>query len=355
MVKIKKIDLFNFRCYENDSFLFDDGINIIVGDNATGKTSLVEAVYLLGMCKSFRTSKDFDMIKEGQKFYCINGKVITQNEHDISVMCSIDGKKVSKDGEIYKSLSSYLGEMIIISFTPDDLKLIKGDPKHRRRFLDINLGQIDRIYLENLSNYNRVLKERNEFLKKNIFDKEPTINQKEMLDVFDNLLYKYGKTIINIRKNFIDKLNEYIKKNVLKISLDKEEGMIEYLPNVLEYEFKKTLNEKRNLDLITKTTNCGPHRDDFVVRINGKNAISYGSQGQQRTLALSIKIGLADFVSDKERDIIVVLDDVFGELDNNRQKDLIKLLGDEHQTFITTTDISQIDEKVLKKAKIIKL
>lgn len=353
MLRINKIDLNNFRCYEKSSFSFEKGINIIVGNNATGKTSLVEAIYLLGMCKSFRTSTDNDLVRNNETYYCVSGNVESNFNHNIVISYSSEGKKISKDGEIFKSLSDYLGEIIIVSFTPDDLKLIKGEPKHRRRFLDINLGQINKKYLNILMNYNKTLKERNEYLKS--IDLSSESNNFELLSILDGLLIKYGKEIISLRRKFIEDLNQYIEENVLKITFSKETGKIVYHPNVSEDEFEKTLKSKHNYDLITKTTSCGPHRDDFVVLINGFNAQTYGSQGQQRTLSLGIKLGLADLIRSNEKDIIVILDDVFGELDENRQKDLIKLLGEKSQTFITTTNISQIDKKVLEKANIIQL
>lgn len=356
MVKINKIDLYNYRCYSTVSYDFKDNINIIEGNNATGKTSLVEAIYMLGMCKSFRTSSEADVLKNGTDFYCINAKIEDLNSHQISITYNKEGKKVSCDGNTFKSLSDYIGILNIVAFSPEDLKLIKGDPKSKRRFLDLNIGQINKQYLNDIISYNKLLKERNELLKRiNYNGNTISNNDKNMLNIISSMLIEKGIKVIQKRNDFIQCINTYICKYVQEISNNREKGYIEYKPNVKIEDYTNEIKIKERNDLFAQTTTCGPHKDDFIVYINEMNASTFGSQGQQKTLALAIKLALAEYITDLDKNVIIILDDVFGELDENRQKDLLRILKNDKQIFITTTSSNILNKEVLDNCKIIKL
>lgn len=359
MVYITKINLLNFRCYKNKQFVFKKGINVVCGDNATGKTSLMEALYISGMGKSYRTNSDADIVSYDNDFYSILVNVAendTEKEEKISIVYSNVGKKISKNGVIFKSLSQYIGYFNVVIFSPDDLKLIKGEPKYRRKFLDINISQINKEYLNALTEYNKILKERNELLKQINYDgKFISQANKAMLDIYTNVLITNGKVLINNRRAFVTEINKYIQENVKNIAKNNEEGWISYLPNVNEENIEQEFKKREINDLFAGTTTVGPHRDDFETFINNKHANDFASQGQQRTLALAVKVGLAMLMSELKKDVVVIIDDVFGELDEKRQKELMEILKKHEQIFITTTSMKYLTEDVIKESNIIKL
>lgn len=354
MSKIKSVDLYNFRCYDIEHYEFKDSINIIIGSNASGKTSLVEAIYVLLTCKSFRGASDAEMITEGKEFYSVSGKINEQNESALSIVYSKDGKKISKNGVVYKNLSDFVGEFCAIAFSPEDLRMITGDPKYRRRFLDMSISQFDKNYLNTIIEYNKLLKERNEFLK-NIINDTINDNQKAMLLTLSQMLIVKGKIIIEKRKNFIDKINTYLCKYVQEISNNNEKGYIRYVPNCYLEQYEREMRVREKYDVVSGNTSCGPHRDDFEIFINDKDANSYGSQGQKKTLALSVKLSLYRVLEEYGKNGIIILDDVFGELDKERQIYLMNVLDKAKQIFITTTTLDNISENVCREYNIIKI
>lgn len=354
---IKNVKLTDFRCYSNNSFEFSNGINIICGDNATGKTSLMESLYIGCMCKSYRTSQESEIIKYGKAFYNIHLSVADNKKTDnINVIYNNGTKKISFNSKTYKTLSEHLGYLSMIVFSPDDLKLINGEPKHRRKFIDVNLSFLNKDYLTKLSNYNKILKERNELLKKiNYSGKTIDENSKSLLKIYTKQLVNVGTSVIKYRDNFINELNSFVSRNIFEISSGKETGIIKYIPNISIEKFEEEINNKIYTDLYAQNTSIGPHRDDFITIINDKDAKDYASQGQQRTIALSIKIGLAEYIRSANKDMIIVLDDVFGEIDEKRQKCLVKLLKNDNQIFITTTTMKHFDDKIISESKVIKI
>lgn len=354
MIYIKNIKLNNFRCYKNSFFSFERGINVIIGNNAVGKTSLVEAVGMIGTGKSFRTNYDKDLISINNSFYFVSFKVEdVQDKNTCTVNIGSDGKqkKVTKNEKPYKSLSDFIGMIKVVVFSPEDLKIIKGDPKNKRRFLDSSISSLNKNYLFALINYNKVLKERNELLKS---FQDSNVNF-TLLDVYTEKIIEEGKKIILYREEFIKKMNPIVCDKVANISFNKEQAEIIYKPNVEYNNIEKGFKENLKNDLFMKTTTIGPHRDDFEVIINKERASITASQGQIRTLALSLKISLVDLIKETDSNIIIILDDVFSELDNERQNYLMKLLEKENQIFITTTLISNIDEEIIKKSNIISI
>ena len=350
MFYIKKIGLKNFRCFKNSSFDLDKNINIIIGSNAVGKTSLIESIYVSGCCKSHRTNTDTDMIKKGSLSYVIDNEVYKDGVNEnIKIIYNGIGKKISKNEKLFKSLSEYVGYFNVIMFCPEDLKLIKGEPTSRRKFLDIFISQIDKKYMTSLTKYKKILKERNEYLKK-----EVNIDM-ILLKTYTNALVDEAKVIIEKRNYYINKLNNYFNGKINVISGDKECGKIVYKPNVNVENLSGEFQAKKQLDLITKTTNCGPHKDDFQILINDEDSSKFASQGQQRTLALALKLSQVEVIKENSDNVVVLLDDVFGELDQERQNHLIKLINYDNQIIITTTSVENLSNEVIKDSNVIKI
>lgn len=352
MFYLSDVELNNFRCYDCFLSTFSSNINVIVGKNAIGKTSLIEGIYYLGLCKSFKTNDYNELLKKDKDYLYVKGTLVDgEKEYKIVASMTDKGKKISVNNTIYRSLSDYLGFLNIICFSPEDLKLVKGEPKIKRRFLDINIGQKDKIYLKHVIDYNKVLKERNELLKND--DIYPQFN--DLLKVYTEKLATIGYEIIKRRREFLKDIEPFINKKIKEISSDDEEVEICYKPNVSEDDIKNELFKAIEVDKYAKTTTIGPHRDDVVLNINGYNASIYGSQGQQRTIALAIKLGLADYIKKDNDKLIIILDDVFGELDNKRQIELLRSVMSENQVFITTTSCDNIDQSIINDCNVIKL
>lgn len=352
MFYLKKLKLINFRCYSNQEYEFSPYRNIIVGFNAVGKTSLVEAIHCLCFTKSFKSIKDIDLIRKGQEFYSLKAHFISKDDVDeVVVAHDSNNKSIKKNEKIFKSVSEYLGYFNTVVFSPDDLDFVKGSPAIRRRFLDINIGQIDKIYLNALIKYKKVLKERNEFLKttdQNNFNKN-------LFEIMTDTLIQLSKVIIQCRRRFIDEINTHIKPISTKMSGGAEWGQLVYKPNCDVDNLLKTAKERASYDILSKVTTWGPSRDEVQVLVNNEEAANYCSQGQIRSACLSIKLGLAELYAKKNDKIIIILDDVFSELDINRQNELLKLLDKSKQTFITTTSIDNISQEVLNGSKIIEI
>lgn len=352
MFNLEEIKLNNFRCYKNFIQDFSPHINIVIGDNAVGKTSLIESIYVLGVTKSHKASIDTEMIRKECEYCFVKGTFSSEKKDEVCLSITDKGKQIIKNEKRIKHISEYLGFFYVVMFCPEDLELIKGAPSVRRRFLDINIGQINKQYLESLIRYKKILKQRNQVLK-DLAEKNPKYNM-NMLKVLTEQAIVEAKVIIKERKNFISRINEYFSNQTKAISSGKELTKIVYKPNCEAEDLEKTFFEKEKLDLITKTTNSGPHRDDFSIFFNEMGS-EFASQGQQRTFALALKLSLVDVIKEKSDRIIVILDDVFGELDIQRQKELIKLLEMNYQIFITTTSIDYLDDEILKMSKVIKI
>lgn len=336
---MKSLELKNYRNYSDLSIQFDNGTNILYGENAQGKTNILEAVYLCGTTKSHRGSKDREMIKFDEEEAHIR-LMIEKNRipHRIDLHLkknkakgvAIDGIPIKKQGELF-------GMLNLVFFSPEDLYIIKNGPAERRRFLDLELCQLDKIYLSNLTNYNKVLEQRNNLLKQ-------IVNNKSLLDtlyLWDNKLEEYGKKIIEARENFIFRLNELVGEIHMRLTGGKEELTLQYEPNVNSSEFESRLKRSMEKDLLLKMTHVGPHRDDLCFLLGTVDIRKYGSQGQQRTAALSCKLAEIELVKSiiKENPILL-LDDVLSELDRQRQTHLLNSIGD-IQTMITCTGLEE--------------
>lgn len=346
---IKNIKLKNFRNYEELELNFDKNVNLILGSNAQGKTNLLEAIYVTSFGKSFRTSKDSEMIRFGSDI--ANVKIETAREdYDGSIDISIanNSKKFVKvDGVKIRKTSELLKNVYIVIFSPEDLKIVKDEPEKRRKFIDRELCQIKPSYYDNLSNYKKVLLQRNAYLK----EEQP---DSSVIDIWDMQLSKYGASIIRQRKAFIESLNK-ISSRIHSSITDKSENLfIKYCPNIefikdseeLEKYYFDVLKKSFSNDLRQRTTTKGIHKDDIEFFIDGVNVRNFGSQGQQRTSALSLKLAEISIIESETGETpILLLDDVMSELDSKRQEFLIKSL--KHiQLFVTTTEIP---EKLLKR------
>ncbi|MGN0351101.1 MAG: DNA replication/repair protein RecF [Roseburia sp.] len=336
---IKSIELKNFRNYEDLNISFDDGTNILFGDNAQGKTNILEAAYLSGTTKSHKGSKDKEMVRFGEQEAHIRTIVVKkEKEYQIDIHLKQNRSKGIAINKIpIKKASELFGILNMVFFSPEDLNIIKNGPSERRRFLDAELCQLDKIYLADLTKYNKVLNQRNKLLKDMVY--RPDL--KETLSIWDMQLMESGKKIIRRRKQFVDELNEIVHEIHYRISGEKEELLLQYEPNIDDIFFEDELNRAKERDLKYCQTSVGPHRDDLLFSIHGVDIRKFGSQGQQRTSALSLKLSEIELVKKSIHDTpILLLDDVLSELDSNRQNYLLNNIHDT-QTIITCTGLDE--------------
>lgn len=336
---IKSLELKNFRNYKDLNISFDEGTNILYGDNAQGKTNVLESLYLSGTTKSHKGSKDREMIlfeKNEAHIRTIVEKNGMENQIDLHLKRS-SSKGIAVNRIPIKKASEIFGILNIVFFSPEDLNIIKDGPAQRRRFLDMELSQLDKIYLYNLTKYNRILQQRNKLLKDIYFrpDLEAT------LPVWDEQLLMYGVKIIERRKQFLSELNEIVYEIHRNISGDKETLVLKYEPSSDMESLKNDLEGARQRDLKMGMTSYGPHRDDISFFINGTDIRKYGSQGQQRTSALSLKLAEIELVKRMIHDTpVLLLDDVLSELDSSRQNYLLNSIHN-IQTIITCTGLDE--------------
>ena len=336
---IRSLQLANFRNYESLSLEFSEGTNILYGDNAQGKTNILEALYLVATTKSHRGVRDREMIRFG----CQEGHIRTvliKNGVDYQVDMHLRAAKtkgLAINGQKLKRASQLMGLLHIVFFSPEDLTIVKNGPAYRRHFLDMELCQLDGDYLFNLNHYNRIVDQRNRLLKEiwNNPDLEAT------LDVWDDQLAEYGTKIIARRREFMEQLADLIGDIHLRLSGGREHLSLQYLPDTEAAALKEKLLQNRERDKYLKSTSVGPHKDDFSFVCNEIDLRKFGSQGQQRTCALSLKLAEIELVKKMIGDSpVLMLDDVLSELDTNRQNTLLDSLGG-IQTFITCTGLDE--------------
>ena len=342
---IKSLELSDFRNYESLCIHFDRGVNILFGDNAQGKTNILEAIYVSATTKSHKSSKDKDIInfeKEEAHIRTYLEKDEIETRVDMHLRKS-KTKGIAIDGVKIKKAAELLGLLNVVFFSPEDLSIIKNGPAERRRFIDMELCQLDNFYLYNLNNYNKIVNQRNKLLKDLYYN--PTL--KDTLTIWDSQLLSYGSKIIERRIQFIEQINGIIKEIHSNLSGGKETLRIEYEPNITIDSYEKELNYSQDKDIKLKQTTVGPHRDDisFMVKKSDEekeiDIRKYGSQGQQRTAALALKLSEIELVRKVTKDTpVLLLDDVLSELDSNRQNYLLNSIGD-IQTIITCTGLDE--------------
>ena len=336
-MRIKSLKLKNFRNYDLLSLEFDHATNIFYGDNAQGKTNILEAIYLSGTTKSHRGTKDRDMIQFGHDESHIE-TVIEKNNVEFKIDMHL--KKNSPKGIAINKMpickaSELFGVIHLVFFSPEDLNIIKNGPAERRRFVDLELAQLDKLYLSDLANYNRIINQRNRLLK-DIYNREDLIST---LEIWDMQLAHYGKKVIERREKFIGEINEIIENVHGKLTDGKEHLSLSYEKSNGEIELMDAILKNRERDIRMKSTSVGPHRDDICFRVGDLDIRKFGSQGQQRTAALSLKLSEIELVKMLIKDTpVLLLDDVLSELDKNRQHSLLDTIKN-IQTIITCTGV----------------
>lgn len=334
---------------------FDEKINIIYGDNAQGKTNILESMYVCATSKSHRGSKDREIIRfdNDESHIKVNVKKNDMNYRIDMHLKKNKPKGIAVNGIPIKRAVELFGILNIVFFSPEDLNIIKNGPSERRRFIDMELSQLDKIYLDCLINYNKVVNQRNSLLKEYAFSgREDIISS---LDIWDMQLLKYGNDVIKSREKFVKEINDLVKSIHTKLSGDREQLEIIYEPCVKEQDFESELVRVRDRDLKFKCTNIGPHKDDICFLINGMDVRKYGSQGQQRTAALSLKLAEIELVKQIIHDTpVLFLDDVLSELDSRRQNFLLDSIGN-IQTMITCTGLDEFINNRFSINKIFKV
>lgn len=347
---ITKLELSNYRNYDSLSLKPDSKTNILYGNNAQGKTNILESVYLCSTTKSHRSSKDAELISfnsdEGHIKLFINKN---NREHRIDIhLRKNKSKGIAVNGIPIKKASELFGIFNVIFFSPEDLNIIKNGPAERRKFVDMELCQLDKIYVYNLINYNKILSQRNQLLKDIYF--KPDLE--ETLDVWDMQLAEYGSKVIKRREEFIKNINKIIKPIHEELTNGNEKINVVYNKNCEEENLYEEILNNRKKDIKYKSTSAGPHRDDILFFNGDINIRTYGSQGQKRTVALSLKLAEIELVKSLINDTpVLLLDDVLSELDSNRQNHLLKSLND-IQTIITCTGLDEFIENRFKINKV---
>ncbi len=350
---IESIELKNYRNYEELHMELNEGTNILYGDNAQGKTNILEAVYVCCTSKSHKNAKDRDIIRFDQDESHIKMQI---RKNDVPYRIDMHLKKnkpkgIAINGMPIRRASELFGIANVVCFSPEDLNIIKNGPSERRRFIDMELCQLNKLYVHSLVQYNKVLVQRNKLLKELAF--RPDYG--ETLDVWDMQLVNYGKEVMEYRGDFVCRLNEMIHGIHARLSGQKEDLTICYEPDTAAAQFEEALKRSRTQDMKQKTTLCGPHRDDISFFVNGIDIRKFGSQGQQRTAALSLKLSELELVKQLIHDRpILLLDDVLSELDAGRQNHLLNAIND-IQTIITCTGLDDFVNNRFKIDKIFKV
>nr|WP_263323979.1 DNA replication/repair protein RecF [Neobacillus sp. Marseille-Q6967] len=356
---IEQLALKNYRNYDSLSVEFENKVNVILGENAQGKTNVMESIYVLAMAKSHRTSNDKDLIRWDQEYAKIEGRV--QKSHSslpLQLIISKKGKKAKCNHIEQQKLSQYVGNMNVVMFAPEDLNLVKGSPQVRRRFIDMEIGQVSPVYLHDMSQYQKILQQRNHFLKMMQIKKQ---TDQTMLEILTEQFIDMAVKIVMKRFEFLKLLEKWAKPIHQGISRGLESLEITYKPSVdvledqdlskMKTSFEEKFSKVRLREIERGTTLFGPHRDDLLFFVNGRDVSIFGSQGQQRTTALSVKLAEIELIHSEIREYpILLLDDVLSELDDYRQSHLLNTIQGKVQTFVTTTSVDGIHHQTLKEA-----
>ena len=358
---LKNIELTNFRNYKHIKVSFNKGINIIYGKNAQGKTNLLESIYLLGLTNSHRSILDNSLICNNNSFLKVKG-LLKKDKIDNDLEVYIDERKkiLKLDNSIISKVNDYISIMNIIIFTPDDLELIKGSPQIRRKFLNVELSQLYSNYYVILNEYEKLLKIRNEYLK-NVYKSNKL--DENYFDIITSYLVDKALIIYKMRQKFVDKFNLFCQ-DIYKDITDYGNFRILYKKSIdidiFDVNAKKIMldkfKEKKDIEIKLSSTIYGPHRDDLDFYLNDVNLKFYGSQGQQRLAVLTLKLSEIEiFKKYKDSVPILLLDDIFSEIDSIKRDNLLKYINKDIQTIITTTDVDNIDHKFIKKAKLFQI
>ena len=356
---IEHLLLENYRNYEELTVQFENKVNVILGENAQGKTNMMESIYVLAMAKSHRTSNDKDLIRWDEEYAKIEGRIKKAHSSlPMQLVISKKGKKAKCNHIEQQKLSQYIGNMNVVMFAPEDLHIVKGSPQVRRRFIDMEIGQVSPIYLHDISQYQKILQQRNHYLRLLQTKKQTDL---AMLEILSEQFINVAAKIVLKRYEFLHQLENWAKPIHQGISRGLETLKLEYKPsadvseshdlskmiNVYEEKFSKIMNK----EIERGVTMFGPHRDDLLFFVNGRDVQTFGSQGQQRTTALSVKLAEIELIHTEINEYpILLLDDVLSELDDYRQSHLLNTIQGKVQTFVTTTSTDGINHQTLKEA-----
>lgn len=352
------LKLQHFRNYSAQGISLSPSVNVFCGENGQGKTNALEAIGLLAIGKSHRTSRDKDMIAWNEPQAAVDGSVQTMHgQRNLRLEMSSMGRKAYVNRIQQTKMTDFVGNFQVVLFAPEDLQLVKGSPKERRRFIDIELGQTQPLYLHHLANYNRTLQQRNKLLKQGIQDEE-------MIAAFDEQLASYGAHVVERRLRFLAQLEPVADEVYADISERRETFTFSYVSSVqnvtlesshdaIVSAFERGLSEKRHTDMRMGYTTVGPHRDDMQLYLNGQDVQSFASQGQQRTIALSLRLAEIDFIYREIGEYpVLLLDDVLSELDDKRQRNLVLSMSRKVQTVITTTSLFHLEDELASNARL---
>ena len=356
-MRIKKLKVENFRNLENLDIEFSEGVNIIYGNNAQGKTNIIESIYIFSFGKSFRANKDIELLKFDKEYFLSNIEIMKKDrelEMDFGFDKISNKKMIKVNGVIQKKISDVIGKLNVVVFKPEDIKIVTDSPSIRRKYIDYLISSISKSYLENITKYKKVMEERNNLLKEIKLRLKGSKNLDEtdsnFLDVYDKLLSKLNCEIYNERKRVIEKLNNYIYDIHLKLTenyINNEKLHIKYVSNVAEdiEKMYNNLSKSRPNDINKGYTSLGIHRDDYIISINSLDVSIYGSQGQKKSSIISLKLSelkvIEEVIGEKP---VLLLDDYMSELDEKRRLKFLDIIED-IQIIITTTHKISIDGK----------
>ena len=364
-MKLKTLQLENYRNYEAIALDCHPDVNILIGENAQGKTNLLESIYTLALAKSHRTSNDRELIRFDREYAKIEGELSYRyGEMPLTMYVTKKGKQVKINHLEQSRLTQYVGHLNVVLFAPEDLNIVKGSPQIRRRFIDMELGQISAVYLNDLAQYQRILKQKNNYLKQLQYGEKTDAT---MLEVLNQQFAEYALKVTIRRQHFIKELETLAQPIHAGITEDREALSLRYVPSiklsdieqdeaVLLEEVLTTLNDNMEREKDRGVCLFGPHRDDLGFDVNDMDAQTYGSQGQQRTTALSIKLAEIELMNLEVGEYpILLLDDVLSELDDSRQTHLLSTIQHKVQTFVTTTSVDGIDHEIMTNAKLYRI
>ena len=355
---IEKLLLKNYRNIDDTYLNLDPNLNIFIGNNGQGKTNLLEAVYLMATTESHRTNRDNELIQWDKESALVQLKLI-KSDYNLTISYKIEGrnKQIKINKNPLEKISDLVGNLNVILFSPEDLKIVKGSPSNRRKFLDLEISQVNPYYYHLLKEYDHILRQRNNLLKKMYNKSKRDI---DLLEVWDDKLAENGAKIIDKRLKVLNKLKILARLAQRKLTSGQENLNIKYDctlnidknndKNEINKIFLNKLKRDREDEFERGYTLSGPHRDDLILKINKMNVRKYGSQGQQRTVALALKLAELEFMKSESGEYpVLLLDDVFSELDKNRRNTLLSIINDKIQTLITTTDSEDIETLIENK------
>lgn len=351
-MQIRNLKLLNFRNYHSLELSFDEGLNIFYGQNGAGKTNIIEAIYFLALSRSFINIEDKNVISFDKEICKVEGTIFDKSENNFKIIIKSSGKNAKINNNSIIKLSDYISKIKIVLFHSDDLKIIKDSPGIRRKILNIEISQININYLKNLSIYNKLVKQRNAYLKMLYVNSNESI---DYLKILNEKMVNYGYKVYLERKKQLEIINKNIDKYFKKFNNNPDSLVVEYISDYDNLSIKEILKKMEHLlskDLFLKKTSFGVHHDDIVFKLNDHNLRLFGSEGQQKNAVIAYKFAEIESIKEQSKiQPIFILDDLFGELDKEKINNILDTLESKSQTFITTTDIDYLSDKIINNSK----